>query len=120
MSNKGQSFVFRMRYALSGIKHTWQNEVSFRTQIRLAVLALCSLFILRPPMVWVALVLIMVCLVLALELVNTALEQVLDGLHPGQAEFVRIAKDCAAGAVFVVSLAALCIYVMMLIFLLQV
>jgi diacylglycerol kinase (ATP) len=120
MNYKGQSFFFRMRYALSGIKHTWQNEVSFRTQVRLAVLALSSLFIVRPPMLWVALVVVMVCLVLVLELVNTAVEQVLDGLHPGQAEFVRIAKDCAAGAVFVASLAALCIYIMMLVFLVQV
>jgi diacylglycerol kinase len=34
----------------------------------------------------------MIGLVLAAELVNTALEHTLDGLHAEQAEFVRIAR----------------------------
>lgn len=111
---KGRTFHFRLRCALQGIAQTWQREASFRTQTRLGALALVSLLVLRPPLVWDALVCIMVCLVLALELVNTAVEHVLDGLHPEEVEFVRIAKDCAAGAVLLSSVAALVTYLMML------
>jgi diacylglycerol kinase (ATP) len=45
-------------------------------------------------------------LVLVTELINTALEAALDGLHPEQAHFVKLAKDCAAGAALVASMTA--------------
>ncbi len=56
----------------------------------------------------------MICMVLAAELFNTALEHALDGLHPEQAPFVRVAKDCAAGAVLVLSACAALVFVLML------
>jgi diacylglycerol kinase len=96
---KGKAFPLRLQCAWQGISQAWHNEASFRTQTLFAMLTLASLFFLRPPLVWCALVAVMVCLVLALELVNTALEHALDGLHPESAEFVRMVKDCAAGAV---------------------
>jgi diacylglycerol kinase (ATP) len=49
---------------------------------------------------------LLVGLVLMAELFNTAIEAVLDGLHPGEGDFVRKAKDCAAAAVLVASTAA--------------
>ena len=52
---------------------------------------------------------------LAAELVNTALEHTLDGLHAEHAEFVRIAKDCAAAAVLVLSATAAIVFVLMLV-----
>ena len=56
----------------------------------------------------------MVALVLAAELFNTALEHLVDGLHPEEAGFVRVAKDCAAAAVLVLSVAAVVVFLMML------
>ncbi|MHB1677560.1 MAG: diacylglycerol kinase [Sulfuriferula sp.] len=100
---------------MQGILHAWQQEVSFRVQTLFGIIALGSLLVLHPPMIWAALVIIMVCMVLVMELFNTAMEQVLDGVHPEKVEFVRIAKDCAAGAVLVSSVAALVIYLMMLV-----
>jgi diacylglycerol kinase (ATP) len=67
---------------------------------------------LHPAILWQALV-VVISLVLAAELFNTALEQVLDGLHAEQAEFVRIAKDCAAGAVLVFGIASVIVFVLM-------
>lgn len=60
-----------------------------------------------------ALVIVMVALVLAAELFNTALEHLLDGLHPQQAEFVRIAKDCSAGAVLLFSITSVVVFALM-------
>jgi hypothetical protein len=56
----------------------------------------------------------MIALVLAAELANTALEHLLDGLHPEQAEFVRIAKDCSAAAVLVFSTTSVAVFALML------
>ena len=72
------------------------------------------IFWLHPPLLWSALLVLMVALILAIELVNTALEELLDGLHPARAEFVQRAKDCAAAAVLVLSAASVIVFVLML------
>ena len=111
---KGQPFSYRLRVAVSGLREAFATERSFRTQLVAAGLAGTALAWLQPPLVWVALVVVMIGLVLAAELINTALEHLLDGLHPGQAEFARIAKDCAAAAVLVLSFAAVAVFALML------
>ncbi|NNM83329.1 MAG: diacylglycerol kinase [Burkholderiales bacterium] len=111
---KNRAFRFRLQCALQGIFFAFRNEASFRTQTIAAAAACIALVLLRPALVWVALVLVMISLVFAAELFNTALEQVLDGLHPEKAEFIRIAKDCAAGSVLVLSLASVAVFILML------
>jgi diacylglycerol kinase (ATP) len=70
----------------------------------LGVVGLLAAF--RPPAIWWALLLMNCGLVLAAELINTALEQALDHLHPEIHPAIKVAKDCAAGAVLVFSLSA--------------
>jgi len=112
---KGQSFFRRAGFALAGIQAAYRHEASFRTHLLGAAFALVSLILIRPSLVWCALVLVMVALVLAAELFNTALEFMLDGLHPAAAEFVRLAKDCAAAAVLLLSVCAVLVYLLMLV-----
>lgn len=104
----------RLGFALSGLRAAFCSEPSFRFQALAAGVAVLTTLWLRPPPIWLALVIVMSMLVLAAELVNTALEHALDGLHPEQADFVRIAKDCAAASVLVLSLAAVAVYLLML------
>lgn len=111
---KGKSFHHRLSFAWDGLRVAFRNETSFRSEVSAAVCAIVITVWLHPPLIWLALVVVMVALVLAAELFNTALEHLLDGLHPGQAEFVRIAKDCAAAAVLMFSVAALVVFGLML------
>ncbi len=111
---KGHVFHKRLGYAFQGLVSAYQLEVSFRVELWLGIMALLLTMALSPSLLWLALIVIMIALVLGAELLNTALEHVLDGLCPDQAEFVRIAKDCAAGAVLVFSVAALLVFVLML------
>lgn len=114
MTMKGLPFHKRCTYACQGILNAFRNEASFRVELLLGAMALLFTAWLSPPPLWVALVVTMIALVLGAELLNTALERMLDGLHPTQAEFVRIAKDCAAAAVLVFSLASVMVFVLML------
>jgi diacylglycerol kinase (ATP) len=66
-----------------------------------------ALLVLRPPAVWWALCIVMAAAVLAAELVNTSLEHLIDHLHPELHPSIRNAKDCAAAAVLLLSLASL-------------
>lgn len=111
---KGHSLQKRCRYACQGLASAFRHEASFRTEVVFGVAALLFTLWLRPSWLWAALVVIMIAVVLAAELFNTALEHLLDGLHPDEAEFVRIAKDCAAAAVLVFSVASLAVFVLML------
>ncbi|NDP61454.1 diacylglycerol kinase [Polaromonas sp.] len=107
---KNQSFRQRAGFAVQGIASAWRGEASFRQQAALAAGVLLILLWRRPALVWWALLLMNCGLVLAAELFNTALENALDHLHPEQHAAIRIAKDCAAGAVLVLSLTGLGVF----------
>lgn len=110
---KGQAFFKRATYALAGWRNAFATEHSFRTQIVAAFIAIGSTTLISPSLIWWGLIVLSISLVLAAELFNTALERTLDGLHPDQAEFIRQAKDCAAGAVLVFSCTSVIIFVLM-------
>lgn len=111
---KNQPLYRRFRFAWQGVAAAFSHEASFRTQVLAALVCVGAMLWIRPPLVWVALVSIMIGLVLAAELFNTALEHVLDGLHPEQAPFVGLAKDCAAAAVMVLSACSVIVFLLML------
>ena len=104
---KNQSFPRRLRNALAGLRHAVAHERSARTHLLATVLVGGALAWFQPGAVWVAVVVIAVGLVWVAELINTAIEVLIDHLHPAQHEQVRIIKDCAAAAVLVASLVAL-------------
>lgn len=81
----------------------------------MALLALAALLILRPAPVWWAVVAVTVALVLALEMLNSAIEAVIDLLHPGIHTEVKAAKDMLAGAVLAISVASLVVAAAMLV-----
>ncbi len=58
------------------------------------------------PWQW-GLLTVAITLVVAMEIINTAVEYVVDLASPGYAELARMAKDVAAGAVLITALAAL-------------
>lgn len=94
--------------------HALKQEASFRTQVVAGFAVIGVVLALHPPVVWIALLVLCIGLVLGAELFNTALEVVLDGLHPEHADFVRIAKDCAAAAVLVFSAVSVVVFICML------
>lgn len=112
---KNRPFPERLAFALTGIAAAWRSEASFRTQLVIAAGVVLVLLWLRPAAAWWAMVLLAICLVLAAELFNTALERVIDHLHPERHPAIKVAKDCAAGAVLVLSLAATVVFVALLI-----
>lgn len=103
---KNQPFPKRLSYSLQGIRTAWRLEASFRSQSLMALAVIALLIAFRPSAIWWALLLMNCGLVLAAELFNTALEQALDHLHPEIHPAIKIAKDCAAGAVLIFSLSA--------------
>ena len=111
---KNQPFAKRFTFASRGIIETLRREKSFRFQVAAACCVLVVLFILRPSAEWWALFLLLISTILSLELVNTALENVIDRLHPEEHESMRLAKDAAAGAVLVLSFTSIAVFLIFL------
>jgi undecaprenol kinase len=104
---KNQSFFYRLGFALTGLGTTWRTENSFKTHVMATVAVLGVLLWLRPAPLWWAIATLTIGFVLAAEVFNTAVEGLVDHLHPEQHPAIKVVKDCAAGAVLVASIAAL-------------
>lgn len=104
---KNRSLLARIGFAVAGWRAAWARERSFRTQVWFAGLALLALLMLRPSPIWWGLVALTCALVLALELINSALEGLIDLLHPAIHPEIKVIKDMLAGAVLAISCAAL-------------
>ncbi len=108
-------FVKSFGYALAGIVAAARRERNFKVMLMAAVLAVVAGFVLRlDALSWVA-VILMIGLVFCAELLNTAVESVVDLASPDIHPLAKYAKDLAAGGVLVLSacvgVAGLVIYV---------
>ena len=110
---KNRKFSERLDFALQGLRVAWRTEKSIRTQICIAGIAILVMSALHPPLFWWAIVGLTMAMVIAAELFNTALEHLVDHLHPEIHPRIKIVKDCAAAAVFVLSIGAVVIAVLL-------
>lgn len=112
---KNQNIHKRLLFALHGIHHTWKKEKSFRTQVGFAGLWLIGLAIIGASIIWWAIFVCIIAIILALELCNTALENLADHLHPEQHPSIKIVKDCSAGAILILSFCSVLLALLFLI-----
>lgn len=105
----------RLGFALAGVKEGWIRGRSLRIEAVFGVLAFLALCILRPAPIWWALVALVSGVVLATELLNSALEALIDHLHPELHPQIRIVKDMAAGGVLIVAIAAVLVAIALLV-----
>lgn len=93
--------LFAFRHSLNGLKATWRAESAFRQETALAfVLIPCALFLPVAPVERAALI-GSVLLVLVVELLNSAIEAVVDRISLDRHELSGRAKDCGSAAVLV-------------------
>lgn len=95
------------RYAFAGVRYAFVTQRNFRIHTVIGTVAISLGLFLQVSAVKMAVIGLTIALVLALELLNTALESVVDlTVKQTYHELAKVAKDCAAGAVLVGALAA--------------
>ena len=100
-NGKHPGFLESFRYALAGVADAVRRERNFKVMLAAAACAVVAGFVVRlDALSWVA-VILMIGLVLCAELLNTALEAVVDLASPAVHPLAKRAKDLAAGAVLV-------------------
>lgn len=95
------------RYAWMGISYAFLTQRNFRVHVCLGSIAIGLGLLLHASVVELAVIGLTIGLVLAMELLNTAIESVVDlTVKQTYHELAKIAKDCAAAAVLVSAIAA--------------
>jgi diacylglycerol kinase (ATP) len=102
-------FVERTNNAIEGILHTARTQKHLRYHLFVAVVVLVVSYILGIGRTDFLIISIAVILVILSEMMNTAIEYVVDMISPEYSEQARIAKDIGAGAVFVTAFGAVVI-----------
>ena len=92
--------------SLSGVREGWRRDFAIRRQLGITLLAVILLLMARAPAAWLLASIVLLMLGLAVELMNAALEALLDRLHPEWDETIGAAKDMASAAAFLVNAAA--------------
>ncbi len=96
------------RYAWAGVSYAFLTQRNFRIHCLMGTIAICLGACLRLPPLEMAIISVTSSLVLTLELLNTAIESVVDlTVEQTYHELAKIAKDCAAGAVLISAMASL-------------
>lgn len=98
-------FLYSIKYSIDGLIYAYSHERSLWIHAFASALAIImGLFFKISHTQW-ALVLVALAVILAFELVNTAMEACIDLVTLEYKELARIAKDCCSGATFVMSIA---------------
>lgn len=94
-------------HAFEGIMYAARTQPNMRIHFIIALLVVLASLFLRLDRYYVVALVIIVAVVLALELLNTAVEAIVDLLTVTHHPLAKTAKDAAAGAVLVASIAAI-------------
>ncbi|MBT8267106.1 MAG: diacylglycerol kinase family protein [Bacteroidia bacterium] len=109
--NKSESFfIKRIRsigYAFKGAYLLITTEASLKVQFIIGIImTLAGFYFKLSATEWIIQVLI-IALIMALEGLNTAIEEISDFVHPEHHQKIGLIKDLAAGAVFIFAIAAI-------------
>ena len=107
---KSESLARSFFYAFCGIKHTLISERNFKIHIVFTILAVFACIIFPVKAIHVFMIVYAIFFVLCMELINTAVEAVIDMCcEKERRPLAKIAKDCCAGAVLLASVQAVII-----------
>lgn len=102
--SKKYSLAKSFGFAFEGIKTAFKKEPNFRIHLAVASVAVLAAFFLKfSYLEWLVLAL-SIFLVLALELINTTLESLVNLVSPAVHPAAKTAKDVSAAAVFLSAL----------------
>jgi len=88
-------------YSLNGLRLAITQETSFKQEIGIYLVLLFVLFFLPLPFIFKCLLFFANTIVLIVEIINSAIESIVDMTSPDYHEFAGKAKDLGSAAVFI-------------------
>lgn len=102
-----QKFINSFSFAGSGLRTTWREENNFRIEVVIAILVTLIMFLFDFSSLESLFCVIAITLVLASEIINTAVEDICNKIEPNQDSAIGKIKDLMGAFVLVTSLGAL-------------
>jgi len=96
---KNRTLLYSVRAAIGGLIYAYTHEKNFRSEIWITVVAFATLIALRASITDYIHVLLVCMVVLSAEVINTALERVVDIMKPHKHPYARVIKDLSAAFV---------------------
>lgn len=104
-----KKFLNSFTYPIKGLKYAYRNEQNLAVDVGIALIVLIVGIIFKLNVTEWAIISLTVALVIGFELVNTAIEAVVDLVTEEYHPLAKVAKDTAAAAVFIMAIAAIII-----------
>lgn len=95
-----RNFIASVRYAIEGFGAAFRHEPSFREDLLFAVCLVPLAVILPVNAISTAVMIASLILILVVELLNSAIEGIIDYLRPERHPLAKRIKDMASAAVF--------------------
>lgn len=101
MNKVAKKIIRSFSFAIKGLRHAWKIDQSFRLEISLGLPLYVIFGSLMSPLTDLELITLVFSylFILAIELLNTSIEHLLDRLHPDGHEMIERSKDIASSAV---------------------
>jgi diacylglycerol kinase (ATP) len=109
-----RNFLASVQYSIEGFVAAFQHEPSFREDLLFAILLVPFAIILPVNAVSTALMVSSLFLIIIVELLNSAIEWVIDYLRPERHPLAKRIKDMASAAVFLSYLNCIAIWAIIL------
>ena len=101
-----KKFFHSFTYPIKGLKYAYRNEQNLAVDLGIALIVVIASFIFKVSLIEASILALTIGLVLALELINTAIEATVDLVTEEYHPLAKVAKDASAAAVFVFAIAA--------------
>lgn len=106
--------MIAFRYSMQGLKAAWQNEVAFRQEIWLTLILVPLALLLGGNAIERSLLIGTLFLVITIELLNSAIEAVVDRIGPEKHNLAGRAKDLGSAAVLIALLLVIIVWSLIL------
>lgn len=98
---KNKNIISSFKCAIEGIISAYKSERNIKIQIEIMLLVIIMGIILENSLIEWIIIITLFCLIIATEMINTAIEYTIDLAMPKKNDMVKKAKDISAGAVLI-------------------
>ena len=95
--------IVNLLFAWAGLQIAWREEAGFRNHVFGAFAMATTLIVIQPGAIWWAVAFLSSAILVALELVNSAIERMIDHVDGRIHPEIKVIKDMSAAAVVVAS-----------------
>lgn len=106
---RDRRIIDSFNYAIEGLIEAIRNEKHMRVHMFTSVIIILLAIMMNASRVEILIIALSISFVIITELINTAVEALVDLISPKRHPLAKLAKDVAAGSVLVASLNAFCV-----------